>query len=115
MSPDIICLTETWTNSNHTKAFLAITGYEIVCRYDRSDTSHGIGGGLLIYSRNTIPTSESYAASYNQFNQCCSVKIPRQDKNFELILIYRPHNLYDEKDVLQNNELLCDLLHSYCR
>ena len=112
MVPDIICLVETWTNSDHTNAFLAIDGYEIVCRHDRSDTGRGIGGGLLIYSKASIPATESYAATFNQFNQCCSVKIPRKDDSFELVLVYRPHNLYDDKDVVQNNNLLCQLLRS---
>ena len=60
VDPDVIYLVETWTNSQHTKAFLTIEGYEIVCRHDRTDTELGIGGGLLIYSKSTISTPESY-------------------------------------------------------
>ena len=113
LDPDVICLVETWTNDSHTKAFLSIDGYEIVCRHDRTDTKKGIGGGLLIYCKDSIPASESYAASFNQFNQCCSVSISCDRKQpLELVLVYRPHNLYDEKDVSQNNSLLCDVLHS---
>ena len=109
LDPDVICLVETWTNDSHTKAFLSIDGYEIICRHDRTDTKKGIGGGLLINCKDSIPASESYA---NQFNQCCSVLIPRDPKPLELVLVYRPHNLYDEKDISQNNSFLCDVLHS---
>ena len=93
VAPDIVCLVETWTNGDHTKTFLSIDGYEIVCREDRTDTENGIGGGLLIYCKDSIPASESYAATFNQFSQCCSIKVPQKVNSFELVLVYRPHNL----------------------
>ena len=49
--PDIICVTESWTNSNVADAELKIPGYELMARRDRVDTKHGIGGGILIWTR----------------------------------------------------------------
>ena len=49
LSPDIIMITESWTHSGITNAFLTIDGYTIVERHDRQDTTDGRGGGLLVY------------------------------------------------------------------
>jgi hypothetical protein len=56
MEPDIILLTESWCNSTTTDAALALEGYnlETELRRDRTDTSAGIGGGLLVYTRKVM-------------------------------------------------------------
>ena len=52
--PDFILLTETWCNPSITTADLTLPGYQLEqdLRRDREDTANGIGGGLLVYSRN---------------------------------------------------------------
>ena len=70
LKPDVICLNETWTNSDHTNAFLALPGYEIVCRYDRTDTVNGCGGGLLVYRKMGLTVYEFVSDEYVKFNQC---------------------------------------------
>ena len=51
--PDIILLTETWCNANMLDLALAIPGYqsETDLRTDMRDTTNGLGGGLLVYSK----------------------------------------------------------------
>ena len=49
--PDIICVCETFCNDQHTDAYMALTGYEIVSRRDGRDTTNGITRGLLIYCK----------------------------------------------------------------
>ena len=44
--PDIIALTETWTNECISDAFLSLDGYDMVERRDRTDTAGGRGGGI---------------------------------------------------------------------
>jgi hypothetical protein len=53
LNPDIIILTETWCNVTVENATLEIENYKIETdlRIDRCDTAYGIGGGLLVYSR----------------------------------------------------------------
>ena len=46
--PDVIALTETWTNCDITDDFLSLEGYELMERKDRADTSRGRGGGILV-------------------------------------------------------------------
>ena len=91
LNPDIVCICETWTVADkHTKSFLQIDGYEIVCRDDRKDTSEGFGGGLLIYRRDDITAPESVKLEYSNFNQCVAVKLPiKGGKTIELVLVYR--------------------------
>ena len=111
LNPHVICLNETWTNDQITDAFLSIPGYNVVCRYDRTDTSNGRGGGLLVYSRNDICLSENIIREYSDFNQCCGVKLPiKNRKNIELVLVYRPHEQYDQTSVIVNNMKLNDVL-----
>ena len=116
LKPDVICLNETWTNADHTNAFLALPGYEIVCRYDRTDTVNGCGGGLLVYRKIGLTVYESVCDDYAKFNQCCSVKVPlKSGKCLELVLVYRPHNLYNSESVLTNNERLNHVLDVVCK
>ena len=112
LSPDIICINETWTNCDHTNAYLTISGYNIICRYDRTDTQAGRGGGLLIYARHSLCVPESYQTMYKEFNQCCGIKVSLSNsRNVELVLVYRPHKLYNtETDVSSNNAKLCDII-----
>ena len=43
--PDFILVNESWSNSSFSDVFFKIDGFNLVCRYDRSDTNQGIGGG----------------------------------------------------------------------
>ena len=56
LEPDIILLTETWCNSTITNASLTLENYNLESdlRHDRNDTTAGIGGGLLVYSRKDL-------------------------------------------------------------
>ena len=111
--PDIICICETWTNSDTLNAFLSIDDYNIICRKDRTDTTNGIGGGLLVYAKKTLICKELTGDHFDQFNQCSAVDVKLQNgNNITVVLTYRPHNLYDEKDVTANNELLCKMIKS---
>ena len=95
LKPDVGCITESWTKDEHTKAFLRIDGFRLVCREDRRDTTAGCGGGLLIWVREDIAAPESKRPEYTAFNQCCAVKLPiKGGKTIELVLVYRPHKLY---------------------
>ena len=118
LEPDVVCITETWTKQEHTRAFLGIMGYTIACREDRKDTTAGCGGGLLIYVRNDIAPDapESVRPEYTSFNQCVAVKLPiRGGKSIELVLVYRPHRVYQHgnadivDDVKANNAKLANL------
>ena len=113
LQPDIICICETWTHSDITKAFLTIDGYELICRKDRSDTNAGRGGGLLMYAKINLCAVESIQYVHNDFNQTCAMTIPlRAIPDLHVGLIYRPHNLYNGKDVCANNEKLSEIITS---
>ena len=47
--PDVIAITESWTNPNISNEYLKLPNYFIAARYDRNDTRDGRGGGILIY------------------------------------------------------------------
>ena len=69
--PDIVCLTETWTNSYHSDAFLKINGYEIICRSDRNDTKDGCCCtlrmalvSLILLGRHMLPSTSAAELSF---------------------------------------------------
>ena len=112
IKPDIVCFVETWTNSEHTNALLSITDFNIIARADRKDTTAGIGGGLIIYARKDINIFEhAIDPDIDVFNQHITVKLPLKNNTvLSLVLVYRPHKLYNGEQVVENNELLCKLL-----
>ena len=52
MKPDILIITETWTHPDIHNNYLVIDGYETTARSDRTDTTAGRGGGILVYTKN---------------------------------------------------------------
>jgi Endonuclease-reverse transcriptase len=104
LQPDIILLTETWTNGNISDAMLQLPGYKLEVRRDRHDTHNGIGGGLVIYVKECLDAIPVPAVE-NQFNQYCMMSIGTKNGNVNFILVYRPPSSNAE-----NLSLLCDLL-----
>ncbi len=88
--PDLILLTETWLNNEINTSEITINGYQVEpdLRIDRSDTAAGIGGGLLVYSRQgtkIIPVKTN-----STFNQHCNFKLMTKSGQLNVFLIYRP-------------------------
>ena len=106
IKPEFICLCETWTNDDILDAFLNLNGYTIACRKDRTDTMKGIGGGLIIYAKAGIIVSELRTEQINSYNQCCVISLNNDHEIMHIVLVYRPHNLYNENDVKENNRQL---------
>ena len=52
--PDIVVVSESWTNDGISNAEITFPGYNLVGRKDRTDTKNGRGGGLLIYAKDVI-------------------------------------------------------------
>jgi hypothetical protein len=107
--PDLILLTETWCNALTNDAELQVDGYqlEVGLRRDRSDTTNGIGGGLLVYTKSGTEIKATEKFKNSNFNQffCEFQLLTRTPLNF--IVIYRPPN-----SGIANIEELCGILHS---
>ena len=87
--PDVVVLTETWTNESVSDAFIHLKGYEMVVRSDRRDTTGGRGGGIVIYTRGVHAWKEEEETS---FNQCAHVKIKNRKQVLNLYAVYRSPN-----------------------
>ena len=94
--PDIIALTETWTNEGVDNAFLQIEGYEIVERRDRVDTAGGRGGGIVVYVRGIHAWREN---TEGDFNQCVTVRMKKRSDACALHVVYRSPNSSSENDM----------------
>ena len=71
-SPNIIVITELWTNDSISDEYLIVGGYNIIERKDRNDTDKGRGGGILIYVRKDI---YAWKEVTNTSFKCGAVKI----------------------------------------
>jgi hypothetical protein len=91
--PDIILITETWCNEEIGNGELAIDGYQLEteCRRDRTDTTNGIGGGLLTYTKTGLAIRTIRKFDDNKFNQFCAFKLLTTNP-INIILVYRPPN-----------------------
>ena len=73
LEPDVIALTETWTNDTTGNSVWDITGYEILARNDRNDTEGGRGGGILVYAVDRLGAWS--VESNTTFNQSATIRI----------------------------------------
>ena len=101
--PDIITLTETWTNSNISDDFLHLDGYELIVRKDREDTDRGRGGGVLVYVAKQICAWKVVVEGC--FEQCASLMIKAMNHDIGIHIIYRSPNSSSDNDAS-----LCDLI-----
>ena len=87
-------MTETWCNPSITDADLSIPGYQLETelRKDRTDTANGIGGGLLVYSRNGLKILPLDTLQAVDFHQCVAFKVLTTGEPVNIVLTYRPPN-----------------------
>ena len=104
--PDVVALTETWTNENIDSLYLGIDGYEIVVRSDRADTVGGRGGGILVYVKSIVALREEEEEE-GGFNQYATVKVKRCGNDLGVSVVYRSPN-----SDLENDTKLCQWIRS---
>ena len=98
-APNFVLIAESWAKESLSKAFFEIPGYELTSRRDRTDTTNGIGGGLLIYTKADMVgnVAEVNISMSEKFTQCCIVNVHLHDKSkLSIALIYRPHHIYKD-------------------
>ena len=93
--PDVVVLTETWTNNSVNDAFVQLKGFEMVVRCDRRDTMGGRGGGIAVYAKGVHAWSENVETT---FNQCAHVKIKNKKQMLNLYVVYGSPNSTREND-----------------
>ena len=102
--PDIIAITETWTNDCISNHYLSLPNYAIISRLDRNDTLNGRGGGLLVFAKESSKAVEF--TEHCSFNQFSSLRIsPPGGNTLSLFVIYRSPNSNPV-----NNDSLLDVL-----
>ena len=110
--PDFILLTETWCNVTINNAALSIPGYQLETdlRRDRENTTNGIGGGLLVYTKNGLKVTTCKQLENYNLLQYCAFSLITDREPVNIVLVYRPPSS-DKK----NTEELCNLTRSLPR
>ena len=99
--PEIIAVTEAWTNESIGDMYLDMDGYELLAREDRNDTAGGRGGGILIYvMSNLYAWKIDNKAAFNQI-ATIGVKLGRNEMYFHVV--YRSPN-----SSAGNDDALCE-------
>ena len=106
-NPDVIALTETWTNDTINDAYLHLDNYELVERRDRRDTVGGRGGGIMVYAKGIHIWREDVDT---EFNQCATLKIKKGTEETALHVVYRSPNSNKE-----NDNMLCEWMEKRSR
>ena len=93
-NPDFILLTETWCNSMISNAALTLPGYQLETdlRIDRENTTNGIGGGLLVYTKDGIKVTTCKQLENYKLTQYCAFSIMTGKEPVNIVLVYRPPN-----------------------
>ena len=89
-NPDIVVITETWTNESILDDFLGINGYDLTERKDRNDTIMGRGGGICVYVRKCLYAWREECGT--TFNQCGMIGIKRDNRDLHILAVYRSPN-----------------------
>ena len=105
--PDFILLTETWCNASINNAALSLPGYQLETdlRKDRENTANGIGGGLLVYTKNGIKVTVCKILENYDFLQYCAFSIITDHAPVTIVLVYRPPSSGNK-----NNDELCKII-----
>ena len=91
LEPEVIAVTETWTNQAITNDYLEIPNYVQIARSDRQDTKDGRGGGILVYAKSNINAFQKPNSS--DFNQLCEVKVEALGgESITIYTVYRSPN-----------------------
>ena len=104
-NPDVVILTETWSNESVSNEYLSINGYEIIERMDRNDTDKGRGGGIVVYVMKDLCAWK--IACNSEFNQCGMVGIKLNNRDLKILAVYRSPN-----STKTNDDELCKLIES---
>ena len=90
--PDIIIITESWTNPDITNGEILLDGYKLSVRKDREDTQNGRGGGLLIYQREQSKCAQIELSP--TYHQSGGIRL----SGLDLFGFYRSPNCSEEDD-----------------
>ena len=69
-------------------------------------------GVLLIYVKTDINATEFKSDLIDTYNQCSVISVKTEREQIYIASFYRPHNLYDDNDIEENNRQLCNVMRS---
>ena len=101
LEPDLICMTECWTNESVEEGILGIENFELLVRKDRTDTANGRGGGILVYGRSGLVMWEADVDA--DFCQGGGVRMKNGGGYLSVYVCYRSPN-----SPVANDNKLCE-------
>ena len=85
---DILCFTESWLNQNISDKEISLEGYNPPFRNDRSDR---LGGGVIVYCKNTLYSKRRTDLEPNGL-ECIWIETTLNKEKYLIGTIYRPPN-----------------------
>ncbi|MCW4260568.1 MAG: endonuclease/exonuclease/phosphatase family protein [Candidatus Thiodiazotropha endolucinida] len=90
-TPDILGICESFLGPHHPDSLISISGYNCI-RKDRHDTHDKCGGGLLLYSRQSINVKRRPDIEISNIETIWAEVIQPSSKSFLICTVYRPPN-----------------------
>ena len=87
IEPQIICITESWANTDITDAELGLTGYIMFRRYRIGRR----GGGVILYVKQSIQAYEIKLESEADYDEAVWCKIVSGNSTLTIILLKSKH------------------------
>ena len=110
-NPEIILITETWSNKDILNSILQLEWYfiELPLRCDTTDTANGIQGGLLVYVKHEMTILKT--DNINTVLQFCQFKVlSDNNQGLNVTAVYRFPNSPNI-----NSSELCELFNKFSR
>ena len=99
--PHIICITESWANTDITYAELGLTGY-VMFRRDRIGRR---GGGVILYVKESIQAYEIQLERKAHYDEAVWYKIVSGNSKLTVGLVYRSPNINEEDNTKIQNAI----------
>lgn len=104
-NPDVIAVTETWSNSDITDSCLTPPNYKLF-RKDRGQFSNERGGGVVLLVKENLPSERFIKTDFSGFNESIWIKIFVENANPVLIgVCYRA----PDNSEIMNKALIKDI------
>ena len=108
--PDFVGIVESFCTDDHSNAFLALEGYELVGRRDGITTARGIARRLLLWCKRGIQARVVEVEGGEEVTEVLVVGVTWGQEELKLCLVYRPPRVPGSQGDMGNTSRMVEVL-----
>lgn len=108
--PDFVGVCESFCTDDHSDAYLALEGYELVGRKDGNSTTRGIARGLLLWCKRGIQARVVEVEGGEEVTEMLVVGVTWGQEELNLCLVYRPPRVPGSQSDMGNTTRMVEAL-----